>query len=702
MSSAPACGVSGSCKRDEGSARGNCSFGMHHRLQAVSTAGGRDCGTASAGLQEDGAAKQDSHSVMKSRLWSTGRNHTDNWLQEMVEDETLLLRFGCLPAFERMEMANRLRQRELTISNFTPYFAGCITKCESLLKQRRRAVPYAAGVNLSSSSGSRPRPNLAHAKHTGQGGWHASGMVASSSPGSVFSRGRSICSTPPQSQDSSCSSASSVAAHGRSLPRPATIPNLAHWAKEALQEPRNKCRFLSLVCLRLDAETRKELQQLTPQWMYHIAMSVALVCREGVDANLVACQYLRAHADIGKPGLSQRPCNHPSKPSLRVSVIHLGSWFGLSQVAVLAALKKAAYNMQDVNVEVVEVHVFAEEELAVRVEEDVASATRPRPKIWPSIADVMTLVRDRGDSWKGNSVKVMLLSRHVMSWPDRSYIKSAPPDVNLHGEAMHLLWRHIATAGFVARHLGHDQIAQFFLTNSILKDAPKEPITAWLGNHRTLDPMLYKAPFATDSLYASPSFHGVDITSAAWDATQPEKGWRWASAYQPLSPDAQRVRLHAGIVSLHAVHADKQRELSLDEKNALQLACAVNTRDERTALFSVDLHVAMSGCRDLPVGKALRKFSPCCAPLRQATAERPDEAIEANAESCTTFRWCAACENVHAALFKLPHASDLCDHVAPWVATSVQAWSRKGTATFVNAAVCPQHVCIGSCNSDLP
>jgi hypothetical protein len=72
--------------------------------------------------------------------------------------------------------------------------------------------------------------------------------------------------------------------------------------------------------------------------MYNIAMAVALGCRGGVDPNLAARHCLQSHADIGSPGRVLKLQGVPEKRKMPLVMLHLGSWYAVSQLALQAAM----------------------------------------------------------------------------------------------------------------------------------------------------------------------------------------------------------------------------------------------------------------------------------------------------------------------------------------------------------------------------
>ena len=291
----------------------------------------------------------------------------------------------------------------------------------------------------------------------------------------------------------------------------------------------------------------------------------------------------------------------------------------------------------------------------------------------------------------------MLLSRHVHPAEERSFTDVSPPVAKLHEPSMHILWRHLAAVRFIGRHVGNNNLAQFFLSNSTLQATPAEPVSTWLGNAVNLDPWKYKAPLAAHSLHTSPRHGNVQSRYACWDTSQVVNGWRWAPGSQTLSPQLQTIRLHEGITSLQQAVIFRERDLLPEEQQVLHMARAVHVASGRNGLLPVELHAAMAGWSDIPVVHVLKNAHPCCEFLHPATGMAM-QAGAAIAEMCGQSRWCGPCERVHDALFSLPHASQLSDHVTAWLGLCLQAWSDQASAHFVDASSCPEHQCTTSCS----
>ena len=262
---------------------------------------------------------------------------------------------------------------------------------------------------------------------------------------------------------------------------------------------------------------------------------------------------------------------------------------------------------------------------------------------------------------------------------------------------MQILWRHMTAVRFIASHLGNQNIAQFFLSNTTLNESDQEPVKHWLGDVRTLDPAVYRSPLSTDSLYASPSFEEPKRRWEPWNSAHPVDGWRWGPGSDELPPELHGLRLHGGLMNLQENVLFQSRELSADERGVMQLARCVHTTTGRTGFFTVKMHAAIAGCGDTDVLKALRKHRPCCQYIHPALGAAMEEG-QPNAEPCGKSRWCPSCESAHEALFHLPHAHDFIDHVTAWLSVCVQSWTGKGSPTFVDGASCPEHECSASCS----
>ena len=660
--------------------------------------GAAGAGASIASFNREALAQHALNSAITQGAWTTGNTQMDDWLQNNISDEALLLRFARIPITERLELVAQLIKRAPSITNLTSYFAGCINKSLKAPHIGGRSAPYSGAGSREHVPAVRPLPSPVRTRPAIPAVMSLSLPSAPPSPGGLSVASGSVARTVPQTPDSAASNVSTVVARSTVSDKGGfEALKISSWALEALKDARNKGRFLSRVCRQLDTATCSELQQLTPEWMFNIAMAVALGCRGGVDPNLAARHCLQSHADIGGPGRMQNLRGPPGKASLPLIMLHLGSWHAFSQLAVQAAITFAASELRDKQVDVVEVHVFPEDEMSAKVETDIAAAMQWRARVWPSVDAMMPLVAERCSSWANTEAKVLLLSRHVHPSEGRSFTDASPPAVPLHGPNMHILWRHLAAVRFIARHVGNGNVGQFFLSNSTLQGSPTEPVSSWLGHSGCLDPAAYKVPLATHSLHASPVCQNVQSRCAPWDAAREVNGWRWAPGTDALASDLQGIRLHDGIMSLQQVVIFRERDLLPEEHKALQMGRAVHSASGRTGLLPVELHAAMAGCSDLPVVQTMKNMHPCCEMLHPATGMAM-QAGAANAEMCGQSRWCTACERVHEVLFGLPHASQLSDHVAAWLGLCLQAWADTTSAHFVDAASCPQHECTSSCS----
>ena len=654
-------------------------------------------GVPHGGFPPDAQAQSILNSVATQGAWTTGNVQMDDWLRSRIDDNSLLLRFARVHIVERMDIVAQLMKRSSSITNLTSYFAGCINKSLTKTQGKPRVGPYSPSGGANDAFAVRPLPSPVRTE-VGAPACVSPGLSsAPMSPGASSVGGHSVAAAVPHRRESLASSASSLARSTSSSAASTGSTQLSAWAMQALKEANNKSKFLSRVCRQLDTATCVELQRLTPEWMYNISMAVALGCRNGVHANLAARECLQSHADCGSPGLVAKPQCAPSKPVMHLVMLHLGSWQSFSQLAMQAAIRFAASEVHDMTLEVNEVHIFPSSCIAAKVEQAVVAAMQWRTQVWTSAVELVPLVFERCASWASQSAKVLLLARQDRPSDQRSFQELEPGPAPLHGRSMHLLWRHLAAARCLASHLGNDSIAQFFLSSSTLQQSSSEPVTNWVGTARCLDPLKYKAPLAMHMLYSSPTYPEPMCRCAAWDSSQEVNGWRWAPGSQDLATVLQGYRIHSRIHSLQQVVIFRERDLLPDEVKALQMARAVHSSSGNNGFLPVGLHAAMLGCKDLPVAEAMNQVSPCNEYLHPATGMAM-AANESNAEVCGKSRWCSSCEEVHEALFELPHLSQLSDHVAAWLGVCLQVWAGKATGTFAQADSCPEHECNDACS----
>ena len=160
---------------------------------------------------------------------------------------------------------------------------------------------------------------------------------------------------------------------------------------------------------------------------------------------------------------------------------------------------------------------------------------------------------------------------------------------------------------------------------------------------------------------------------------------------------SQEYRMHNRILAVQQIVVFRERELLVEEVTALQYARAVHSSSGQNGFIPVELHAAMTGCRDLPVAEALRRVSACSEHVHPATGMAVD-ANDTNEEICGRSRWCSSCEEVHEALFALPNVSQLSDHMTAWLSLCLQAWTGKTECTFAAADMCPEHECSDACS----
>ena len=644
----------------------------------------------------DALAQQILNDAVSQGPWTTGNVQMDDWLRNNIDDSALLLRFARVPIMDRMDIASAIMKRSSGITNLTSYFAGCIKKALDKPQARGRSEPYGVGGNMDSVSAPRPLPSPARA---GTAVSAAPSPVLTStqtsSAGSIGDGWSPAVSALPRLDAVAAAAAAALQPPAAPPTSPATS-QMSKWAMEALKEAQNKSRFLSRVCRELDTATRKELQSLSPEWMYNIAMAVTLGCRNGVDANMAARQCLQSYADAGSPGAKSGLPRSVAKPALPLIALHLGPWHSFSQLAFQTAIRFAASELPDVSVDLAEVHVFPSSEMAMKVEEAVVAAMQWRTKVWSSVNEMVPLIYDRSSHWATQNAKVLVLTHQDMPADQRSFTDLTPPPATLHGPSMHVFWRHLAVVKCLAKHLGNANIGQFFLSNSALQESEKEPVSQWLGRSMCLDPLKYKAPLAAHQLYISPEYPEPSCRCASWDPSQEVNGWRWAAGSQESPMDLKGYRMHSRILSLQQMVVFRDREPSAEEMAALQMARAVHSSSGHNGFLPVELHASMTGCLGLPVAEVMRQVSPCDQHLHPATG-LPVACDDPNGEVCGKSRWCAACEQVHEALFALPHVGQLSDHVTAWLGLCLQVWAGKNTGTFVAADSCPEHECTEAC-----
>ena len=653
-------------------------------------------GAPQSAWQPEALAQQILNSAATQGAWTTGNVQMDDWMRNNIDDDALLLRFARIPVPERMDIAGAIMKRASSITNLTQYFAGCINKALNKPQSRARPGPYRASGEVDDSGA---RPPLPSPLRSGSAAGAADSPVLTStptSPAASIADGWSFAMAAPSRRNSAASTASSQGRLPASLPALPATSQISTWAMEALKEAHNKSRFLSKVCRQLDTATCQELQSLSPAWMYNIAMAVTLGCRNGVNANMAARQCLQSHADCGSPGLGSGLQRPPAQPVLHLIVVHFGAWHSFSQLALQTAMRFAASELQDVSVDVSEVHVFPSSEMAMKVEEAVVAAMQWRTKVWATAKEMVPLVIERSPHWASQNAKVLFLTRQDMPSDQRSFTDLMPPPTVLHGDAMHVFWRHLAAVRCIAKHTGNSNIAQFFLTSSTLQESTEEPVRQWLGQTKCLDPLKYKAPLAAHKLYMSPDYPDPSCRCAAWDPTREVNGWRWAAGSQQPAADLPSYRMHGRILSLQRVVVFRERELLAEEMAALQMARAVHSSSGHNGYLPVELHASMTGCQDLPVAELMRQVSPCWGYVHPATGMAVSS-DDSHGEVCGQFRWCAACEEIHEALFALPHLRQLSDNVAAWLGVCLQVWAGKETRTFAEADSCPEHECTDAC-----
>ena len=283
-------------------------------------------GTLIGDLSPEMLARHALSSALTQGAWTTGNVQIDDWLRLNIQDEALLLRFGRIPIAERLEIADQLIKRSQSITNITSYLAGCINKSLRAFQSAGRAAPYAGGGSRDSVLALNPLSSPVRTGHPGSTAISAASTADPPSPSSASLRSCSLARNLTETPESAASKVSNVVRAGPSLHVESDAPKMSNWALEALKDSRNKGRFLSRVCRQLDTATCSELQQLTLEWMYNIAMAVAFGCRTGVDPNLAARHCLQSHADISSPGKVQNLREVPDKSAMPLVLLHLGSW----------------------------------------------------------------------------------------------------------------------------------------------------------------------------------------------------------------------------------------------------------------------------------------------------------------------------------------------------------------------------------------
>ena len=291
-------------------------------------------GASAAGFRPEAIAQAALSSAVTNRAWSTGNVQMDDWLQQNIDDEPLLLRFARVNVMERVEIAAQLMKRTSSITNFNAYLAGCINKALRAPSSGNRSSPYPSDGGRDNASASPPVPSPVRTDHAFNSPMHSAVTPAPSSQGSASVSSFRAASAVPRTPES-------VASVGSTSARLAAASNtgvggskIASWALEALKDARNKGMFLARVCSQLDSATCSELHQLTPEWMYNIPMAVALGCRGGVDPSVAARLCLQSHADVGSPGKVMSLGDATDKPPMPLVILHLGSWHAVSQLAV--------------------------------------------------------------------------------------------------------------------------------------------------------------------------------------------------------------------------------------------------------------------------------------------------------------------------------------------------------------------------------
>ena len=613
--------------------------------------------------------------------WSTGDCALDDWLRRSFILDDIFQGLARLSMPERKKIALAVSGKVDSIRDPPKYLMGCIRK------SLEQPSPYSPFPQMSSGKGgglpvrqgdvhSVPRPLFPTSEASGpNSAGLGSSMVALQGGG--LTNGAEQVSGPIAPQP----------LVGRAAPEitndPPDVTACPDWAKEAASDLPSKSKLVSIVYKNLAAQHVANLSQLPPLAQYVACTAILLAVQRGEDAQSAANHILLASQAFNwhVAALPQSPA--ADKKSLSVVILLMGTFSGMGQVALKAALTFAATDIPDLQLHVLETHCFPVDAIAADIEQATATSLKTLVQVWKGVNQAPEVIRDRKAIWRHNNVKVLVL--HAMSLGKSGpevdskagspevITPTSPPDV----------WTHLRSMKVLGTEIDSQHVAQFLWTDRPLHGSgPLDP-EAWFGDRGEIDPGNYPPAASVGCLHMLPRPIGpITGRCVMRNVKDPVDGVVWGptmrfgdgAAAQANTP----VTLSPKLLDVPAKRVFGQDELSEEERQLWLSAQGIDSTGAMRLMTPSHI-MALLGMQDTPLPPTLSKTFPCYKYILTTTGQSAESSVM-QGESCGKSRWCMSCEQSLRQAFRAPHPSMLTDHIVAWANVALKSWLGQGAS----------------------
>ena len=381
------------------------------------------------------------------------------------------------------------------------------------------------------------------------------------------------------------------------------------------------------------------------------------------------------------PALPQGPA--ADKKSLSVVILLMGTFSGMGQVALKAALTFAATDIPDLQLHVLETHCFAVDAIAADIEQATATSLRTRVQVWKGVNQASEVIRDRKAIWRHNKVKVFVL--HAMSFgkvgSEADSMAGSPEVITLTSPPD--MWTHLRSMKVLATEIDSQNIAQFLWTERPLHGSgPLDP-EAWFGDRGEIDRSNYSPASSVGCVHMQPRPTGpITGRCVLRNVKDPVDGVVWGPTMRFGDSAAAQgnilVTLSPKLLDVPAKRVFGSDELSEEERQLWLSAQGIDSTGAMRLMTPTHI-MALLGMHDTPLPLTLSKVFPCYKYILTTTGQSAENCVM-QGESCGKSRWCMSCEQSLRQAFRAPHPSMLTDHIVAWANSALKSWLGQGAS----------------------